>query len=798
MAVNQPNQIEPLREALRLASHGVKVIQIHAPTRRGCSCGRKKCGKSIGKHPLLEAWAEHATADSDTIRRMWEKKPWANVGVPMGNVNGLFAIDVDGPEGQETLQKWIQEHGELPATWQVLTGGGGMQLWYRVPKGMEIPNSVKKIGINVDIRGTGGQSVAPGSLHQSGSRYRWAPTRGPEDLKPSAPPEWLVEKIREVIADQQQAKLAKIQTEEIHLSLSPKGKPKFEKLTQLRKTSRKFREIIDGERSFASPSERDMAMANIAAVNGWTDQEIADLLIMYRNSQGDDLKHPLYYQLTVGNARQWANEKKVVPLKSQQAEEITVQEVEPIPLPERPKVEPFPIDVFPEPVRRLIEEVSQSVGSPPDFSGVHSLTALGTAIGGTRALQIKPDYLQQANLYAGVVAAPSTGKSPSQNPSFEPLKKIQDQYAKRYIDEKEEYETRVLSYEIELGEWKKRKKKGSDEDPPTEPQPPIMRDIMTTQATVEALFRILKDNPRGIVLKLDELTALMESLGQYKGGGDDREQFLSMWNGGELKIDRVRNRERGELMYLPRTFVAISGNLPTGQLGKLAGQEEDGFIDRFLLTFPDNQKMKEDEDFKGVSDEVKAGYNRVVERLYSLKPLSADDRGWQPKILPLTEEAKGWWREWKQVHARETNDPDLHRRLVSVWGKMENQLARLSLILHMIRVVSGEAEDGELDAISLNKGIQLIKYFKSHARKIYQQLDQSPVDQRIEEILELIREHGGKVKRRDIQRKNIPGYKKASEVDQLFAELEDLGYGKKQTISGRGRPSEQFVLHDVN
>ncbi len=97
-----------------------------------------------------------------------------------------------------------------------------MQLWYRVPKGMEIPNSVKKIGINVDIRGTGGQSVAPGSLHQSGNRYRWAPTRGPEDLKPSAPPDWLVEKIREVIADQQQAKLAKIQTEEINLSLSPK------------------------------------------------------------------------------------------------------------------------------------------------------------------------------------------------------------------------------------------------------------------------------------------------------------------------------------------------------------------------------------------------------------------------------------------------------------------------------------------------------------------------------------------------------------------------------------------------
>ncbi|OYD06113.1 DUF3987 domain-containing protein [Paludifilum halophilum] len=786
MAVNQPNQTDPLREALRLASHGVKVIQIHAPTRRGCSCGRKKCGKSNGKHPLLESWAEHATADPDTIQKMWEKNSWANVGVPMGKVNGLFAIDVDGPEGQETLQKWIQEHGELPATWQVLTGGGGMQLWYRVPKGIEIPNSVKKIGINVDIRGTGGQSVAPGSLHQSGNRYRWAPTRSPEDLKPSAPPEWLVEKIREVIADQQQAKLAKIQTEEIHLSLSPKGKPKFEKLVQLRKSSKKFREILEGEKTFRSPSERDMAMANIAAVNGWTDQEIADLLIMYRNSQGDDLKHPLYYQLTVGNARQWANEQKVVSLKSQQAEEITVQEVEPIPLPEKPKVEPFPIEVFPEPVRRLIETASKSIGVPPDFVGINALAFMGSAIGQTRILELKPDYRQQANLYVAAIAEPSVGKSPAQDTAFKPILQLQSQHARNYELLMEEYETQYRRYQADLTEWKK-KKKGEE---PREPKKPDMIDVYTTQTTIEALFRMLKSNPRGIVIKLDEMAGWINSMGQYKSGGkgDEREQYLSMWNGGDLKIDRVRNREKGEMLFMAKTFVSISGSIQPDKLPTLSGGIEDGFIDRFLLSYPDNQMANEKWDWTGIPSEIIDGYAKVFEQLYSLKPNAMHDQ-WEPKVLYLSEGAKKWWEEWVAINAREINDPDFPRRLRPVWRKMDNQLARVALIIQMVRLVCGETEEGEfVDEVSLNYGIQLIKYFKSHARKVYQQLGSSPEDKRIEEAVEWIGKRGGKVKKRDIQMNKIAGCGRGSDVEQLFRELEDFGYGRVIEIKPKRGP----------
>ena len=769
MATTIP-ETTPLSEALRLARHGVKIIQLHWPVGDGCSCGNPKCGKSAGKHPIPDDWTNKGTNNPEEIEELWKEIPQANVGVPMGKINGLFAIDVDGQEGMQTLQQWIAEHGYLPATWQVQTGGGGMQLWYKVPEGLSIPNSVKKIGINIDIRGDGGQSVAPGSLHKSGRRYRWAPGRNPDDLPPADPPEWLIEKIREVIQTRKEADLEGIKLDELDVVLDKKRGPNIEKLEQLLNSSNTFREIIEGKRTYPSPSERDLAMANICAINGWTDQEIADYLLAHRIKSGEDEKHPLYYKLTIAKARKWANEQK----DREPTEDL---EVEPIPLPEKPKVEPFPVDVFPEPIQRFLKETARSIGVPIDFPGVHALVFLGTAIGSTRVLELKPDYQQQANLYVGTVAEPGIGKSPAQKAAFEPILQLQNHHARIYANQMEEYEAEMRKYQVQLAEWKKRKKE-KNEEPPREPVRPKMVDIYTTQTTMEALFRILKNNPRGIVIKLDELAGLIQSLNQYKGGkGDDREHYLSMWSGGDLKIDRVRNQEKGELLFIPKTFVAISGNIQPDVLPQLDGEVEDGFIDRFLLSYPDNQKIKEKWEWHGISPVTKAEYEQVFERLFALKPEMADGE-LKPKVLHLTDRAKRWWEEWHEINAREINDPDFPRRLRGVWRKMEIQLARIALIIHMVRVVCDEADETGIDEISLSRAIQLVKYFKSHARKVYQHLGKSNVDKRIEEVVEWIRQHGGQVTKRDAQRKRLGGCKKASEVEALFQELKDYGYGR--------------------
>lgn len=299
-------QTKRLQQALLLAHHGVKVIPLHHPVENGCSC-EKNCGKSCGKHPIYQAWLDRSTSDPLMIQQLWQKRPQANIGVPMGTTNGLFALDIDGAEGKETVKEWITQYGSLPETWTVETGGGGLQLWYRIPQGITIPNSVKKIGINIDLRGEGGQSVAPGSLHASGNVYQWSLGNSPEDIPPNFPPNWLLEKIDQVAQSQKQVNAQA--TPLLDIDINGTELPQ-EKLIHLMDKSKTFQAITKGERAFESASERDLSLANVLAIHDFGPDEIISTLYHLRHRHGEDLKQPLYYQLTVGKAIEWAKEKK--------------------------------------------------------------------------------------------------------------------------------------------------------------------------------------------------------------------------------------------------------------------------------------------------------------------------------------------------------------------------------------------------------------------------------------------------------------------------------------------------------
>jgi Bifunctional DNA primase/polymerase, N-terminal len=82
-------------------------------------------------------------------------------------------LDVDLPDGPDSLAGLEARYGALPETVRVLTGGGGLQIYFRYPGDKSIANSTSKIAKNIDVRGEGGYVIAPPSLHVSGQRYQW-------------------------------------------------------------------------------------------------------------------------------------------------------------------------------------------------------------------------------------------------------------------------------------------------------------------------------------------------------------------------------------------------------------------------------------------------------------------------------------------------------------------------------------------------------------------------------------------------------------------------------------------------
>src|SRR5438270_166780 len=79
------------------------------------------------------------------------------------------------------------------------------------------------------------------------------------------------------------------------------------------------------------------------------------------------------------------------------------------------------------------------------------------------------------------------------------------------------------------------------------------------------------DNPRGVLLAEDELTAWTTAVSRR---GADRQRFLSIWSSAAVEVDR-RSRRGRETLFLPQPFVAVVGNLPPRQVARLTRHREE-------------------------------------------------------------------------------------------------------------------------------------------------------------------------------------------------------------------------------
>lgn len=121
------------------------------------------------KRPLVR-WSEEATRDHSQIDRWWKRWPDAGVAVVTGSRSGVFVLDVDGKEGETSLETLERQHGRLPETREARSGRG-RHLYFVPPVGATIRNSQGTIGPGLDVRCDGGYIIAPPSFHAQTRRY---------------------------------------------------------------------------------------------------------------------------------------------------------------------------------------------------------------------------------------------------------------------------------------------------------------------------------------------------------------------------------------------------------------------------------------------------------------------------------------------------------------------------------------------------------------------------------------------------------------------------------------------------
>lgn len=187
---------------------GLRLIPLRWMTADGnCSCGRSEC-PSPGKHPVDEEW-QHPDASADNDAGWWRMLaagdlspsdwlPRANIGILTGEASGVFVVDVDPENGGDiTWEQLCAQHDDepIPPTLITQTGSGGRHYYFRYP-GWHVGNS-KPWGreAGIDIRGDGGQVVAPPSISGKGS-YSFA-ERIESISQLAEAPSWILDVIRE-------------------------------------------------------------------------------------------------------------------------------------------------------------------------------------------------------------------------------------------------------------------------------------------------------------------------------------------------------------------------------------------------------------------------------------------------------------------------------------------------------------------------------------------------------------------------------------------------------------------------
>ena len=152
------------------------------------------------KIPMIEEWTTKYLRSSEEMANFIDKYDNLNMGVVCGKPSGIVVIDIDlekdengeltGYDGITSIrQKEAELRAKLPDTVISQTQGGGLQMWFKYPNGIEkITSTVNKLR-SVDIRGDGSQVVVFPSVGAKG-KYYWL--NSPSTTKiAELPKEWI-------------------------------------------------------------------------------------------------------------------------------------------------------------------------------------------------------------------------------------------------------------------------------------------------------------------------------------------------------------------------------------------------------------------------------------------------------------------------------------------------------------------------------------------------------------------------------------------------------------------------------
>jgi hypothetical protein len=398
------------------------------------------------------------------------------------------------------------------------------------------------------------------------------------------------------------------------------------------------------------------------------------------------------------------------------------------------------------------------------------LVYAGAALGNEHRIEVG-EYSERPVLYGGVIGEPGSAKSPGNRVARHPLDVLQGEAYDRYTEA-------LSSFERDLVDWESLPRK--EQATIAKPIKPSMPHFFTTNATLEALTAIVRDN-RGLAVAPDELVAVITSMDAYRAGkGSDRQSYLSLWDGAPLKVDRKGQ----EPIYVPHPVVGVVGGIQPAVLQDLTkGGRRDGFVDRFVWVADAAPPPDWTDDVIG--DALKAEITDVFRRLRA---------GTAAHPVMVGPEARERWRRWFNSNQRTVAASTGFIR--GIYAKLPRQLLRITLIIHALAHPDAPADIPVSDETMAN-AIEITEYFRQSANRVSQAFGSERgtaaggLPDRIHRLLRTTDDWVSRSSIRDYFGRNIS----SDDIGVALASVEDEGLVEMRRRSpegGRGRPTEEW------
>lgn len=561
-----------------------------------------------GKRPLMK-WERFQSERADSS----EVDSWArhdtNVGIATGAVSGLLVLDLDSAEAVAEAEAL-----GLPDTLTVRTGKG-LHAYFKHPGGKVGNRAGIKPGW--DIRGDGGYVVGPGSLHPSGKRYEWQHPPGLFDLAPV--PNWLAQMLEApaktalappvasarpvsvasvpVSSDCQPYALAALDGECEAIRKAPQGAQE----STLNAAALKVGHYVGGgalafDRARNRLLSAALTMPSYDPRNPWTAETLsAKIDRALRDGMAEPKKAP--------ERMKFAPQPRHDPETGEILDDAPPPPVadwdEPVDLWANHGAPELPQGLLPSAIETFARSHGDVMGVDPAGLAMACLAVCSAAITDEIQLQVKqhdPSWRESSRLWVGLVGAPSMKKSPILSAASRPLKRLDANLMRTYMEKMRAYEA------LPASERKQAER-------------PRQERRVIADATVEAAQEVLRDSPRGVLSLQDELSGWFGQMDKYapgKGSQADRGFWLQAYNGGSYSLNRIG---RGA-SYIPNCSICLLGGIQPEPIRALAGDTtDDGLIQRLIPVVLRPGKVGRDVPTDGTLQ----AYERLIECLELLR-----------------------------------------------------------------------------------------------------------------------------------------------------------------------------------